>query len=295
MTRHRVYPTVFEKDIMMRRRLLLGASLAVLTFAPAVLPSGRAMAAAVSPLELAGPIAQYKLYVIGEVRQLVEQTQLFTTAIKAGDLARAQALYAPTRVHYERIEPLAELFSDLDTAIDSRVDDHAQGESDPGFTGFHRLEYGLFAQRSTEGLAPFADKLLADVRDLQTRIRDLTTPPEKVVGGAAALIEEVAATKISGEENRYSGTDLSDFQANVDGAKKIVDLLRPLLTRADSTLLGQIDGNFQKVNTILARYRTPQGFQNYETLTPADRNALQAPITALAEDLSRLRGTLGLD
>ncbi|HWL81962.1 MAG TPA: iron uptake system protein EfeO [Roseomonas sp.] len=279
----------------MRRLLLSGAGLLALSLAASLPPAGTAWAAAVSPLELAGPIAQYKLYVIGEARQLVQATRAFTTAIKAGDLTKAQALYAPTRVHYERIEPLAELFSDLDSSIDSRADDHAEAEKDPGFTGFHRLEYGLFAQKSTEGLAPFADKLLADVQDLQTRLQDLTTPPEKVVGGAAALIEEVAATKISGEEDRYSGADLSDFQANVDGSKKIVDLLRPLLTRADAPLLAKVDANFGKVDTVLARYRTPEGFKNYESLTRDDRNALQAPITALAEDLSRLRGTLGLD
>ncbi|MDJ0389134.1 iron uptake system protein EfeO [Roseomonas sp. E05] len=279
----------------MRRLLLSGAGLLALSLAAALPPAGAARAAAVSPLELAAPIAQYKLYVIGEARQLVEGTRAFTDAIKAGDLKKAQALYAPARVHYERIEPLAELFSDLDTAIDSRADDHAEAEKDAGFTGFHRLEYGLFAQKSTEGLPPFADKLMADVQELQTRLQELTTPPEKVVGGAAALIEEVAATKISGEEDRYSGADLSDFQANVDGSKKIVDLLRPLLIRADAPLLAKVDANFGKVDTVLARYRTPDGFKNYEELTRDDRNALQAPITALAEDLSRLRGTLGLD
>jgi iron uptake system EfeUOB component EfeO/EfeM len=78
----------------------------------------------------------------------------------------------------------------------------------------------------------------------------------------------VAATKISGEENRYSGTDLSDFQANIDGSKKIVDVLRPLLQRADAALLAQVDGNFTRVDAILARYRTADGFQNYEKLSP---------------------------
>jgi iron uptake system component EfeO len=282
-----------RKDNPMRHLLLPGMGLLALSLATTA--PGAALAAAVSPLELAAPLAQYKLYVIGEARQLVEGTRAFTEAVKAGDLARAQALYAPARVHYERIEPLAELFSDLDTAIDSRADDHAEAEKDPAFTGFHRIEYGLFAQKSTAGLAPFADKLLADVRELQTRLQGLTTPPEKVVGGAAALVEEVAATKISGEENRYSGADLSDFQANMDGSQKIVNLLRPLLARADAALLAQVEANFTRVDAILANYRVAEGFRNYEALSTADRNALQAPITALAEDLSRLRGTLGLD
>lgn len=109
------------------------------------------------------------------------------------------------------------------------------------------------------------------------------------------MIEEVAATKISGEEDRYSRSDLSDFQANVDGAKKIVDLLRPMLKKTDAALLTKIDVNFKKVDAILGKYRTKAGFESYDKLTDADRTALKGPITTLAEDLSKLRGTLGLD
>lgn len=131
--------------------------------------------------------------------------------------------------------------------------------------------------------------------DLQTRISELAFPPSKVVGGAAALIEEVAASKISGEEERYSRTDLWDFQANVDGAQKIVNLLRPQLQKSNAELLAKVDANFKKVDAILAKYRTKDGFESYEKLTDADRNALKGPITTLAEDLSQLRGVLGLD
>jgi iron uptake system component EfeO len=249
----------------------------------------------VSPMELVQPIADYKLYVAGEVTMLVAETEKFAAAVKAGDLATAQALYAPTRVHYERTEPVAELFSDLDGSVDSRADDHDQKEKDPGFTGFHRLEYSLFTEQTTEGLAPLADKLVADVKDLQGRIAGLTVPPDKMVGGAAALIEEVAATKIAGEEDRYSHSDLWDFQANVDGAAKIVDLLRPLTEKADAALQTKIDANIKTVDAVLAKYRRTDGsFESYDKLTDADRLALKGPVTELAEDLSKLRGTLGL-
>jgi iron uptake system EfeUOB component EfeO/EfeM len=79
----------------------------------------------------------------------------------------------------------------------------------------------------------YAEQLNSDVLELQKRISELAFPPSKVVGGAAGLIEEVAASKISGEEDRYSHTDLWDFQAN-DGAQKIVDLLRPQLQKENS-------------------------------------------------------------
>ncbi|WP_433689813.1 iron uptake system protein EfeO [Kosakonia cowanii] len=246
-------------------------------------------------LSLGEAITAYKAYVVGETAQLVSGTKAFTDAVKAGDIEKAKALYAPTRQHYERIEPIAELFSDLDGSIDAREDDYEQKAADPKFTGFHRLEKALFGDNSVKGMASYVDKLNHDVLELQTRINELAFPPSKVVGGAAGLIEEVAASKISGEEDRYSHTDLWDFQANIEGAQKIVDLLRPQLQKENSALLAKVDANFKKVNTILAKYRTKTGFETYDKLTDADRNALKGPITTLAEDLAQLRGVLGLD
>ena len=99
--------------------------------------------AEVAPYDLVTPVAEYKIYVTENVQKLVTETRAFTEAVKAGNLDKAKALFAPTRTHYEAIEPIAELFSDLDASIDSRADDHEQAEKDPGFTGFHRIEYSL--------------------------------------------------------------------------------------------------------------------------------------------------------
>jgi iron uptake system component EfeO len=251
--------------------------------------------AEVSPLDLVQPIADYKVYVQEHLDILVKDTKAFTDAIKAGDLAKAKELYPSSRVSYEKIEPIAELFADLDASIDSRADDHENGEKSDDFTGFHRLEYGLFAQNTTDGLAPFADKLYADVLGLQKRVKDLTVPPEKVVGGAAALMEEVAAGKISGEEDRYSHTDLWDFKANVDGAQKIVELFKPLIEKENPDLIKKVEANFKTVDDILAKYKKGDGYETYDKLSEDDRKALAGPVTTLAEDLSTLRGTLGLN
>jgi iron uptake system component EfeO len=249
-----------------------------------------------SPMDLVGPIAEYKVYVKKEVDVLVAETKKFTDAVKAGKLADAQRLYAPAHEHYERIEPIAELFNDLDGSMDSREDDFEKKAEDPKFTGFHRLEKGLFTDKSTEGLAPFADQLTADTLDLQKRIDGLAIAPKNLVGGSAELIEEVASKKIAGEEDRYSRTDLWDFQANVDGAQKIVALLNPLIVKQDPKLSARLRENFAKVDTLLAKYRTKDGgFQSYEKLSDPDRNALKGPVTALAEDLSALKGTLGVE
>lgn len=252
--------------------------------------------AATAPLDLVGPVSDYKIYVTEEIAELVTQTQAFTDAINKGDLATAKKLYAPTRVHYESIEPIAELFSDLDASIDSRVDDHEKGVTAEDFTGFHRIEHALFSQNSTQGLETLTAKLNTDVNDLKTRVDGLTFPPEKVVGGAAALLEEVAATKISGEEDRYSHTDLYDFQGNIDGAKKIVDLFRGQIEKQDKAFLAKVDKNFTTVDKVLAKYKTKDGgFETYDKVKDSDRKALVGPVNTLAEDLSMLRGKLGLN
>jgi iron uptake system component EfeO len=275
----------------MKLTTALSASLFAVT--AAMMP--RAAMADVSPLDLVGPIADYKIYVSENLEVLVTDTKAFTDAVKAGDLEKAKSLFGSTRMSYEAIEPIAELFSDLDGSIDSRADDHEKAEKDPEFTGFHRIEYGLFAENSTKDLAPFADKLMADVTELNKRITDLTLPPEKVVGGAAALMEEVAATKISGEEDRYSHTDLWDFKANFDGSRKIFELVRPLVEKDDNAFVIKVSGNFDKVDKTLAKYKTEQGYELYDKLTDDDRAVLAAAVNTLAEDLSTLRGKLGLN
>ena len=255
----------------------------------------KATASQADMAKLEQPLAEYKAYVQAEAKDLVAKTTEFTAAVKAGNIDKAKSLFAATRYHYERIEPIAELFNELDPAIDAREDDFKQGPKDPAFTGFHRIEYALWVENSTAGVNDIADKLLADVKTLQQEIDLLSFPPNKVVGGAAVLVEEVAGSKISGEEDRYSHTDLSDFQANIEGAQKIVDLFRPLIAEKNQALLDKTDANFKTVNEILAKYQTANGFETYDKLTEADRKALQAPINALAEDLAQLSGTLGLN
>jgi len=269
--------------------------LAATAFALAASTAWHVPARAEATLDLVEPIADYKLFVAEKTQQLLKDTNDFVAAIKAGDVAKAKALYAKTRMSYEAIEPVAELFSDLDASIDARADDFEKGEKDPTFTGFHRIEHGLWVGNSTDGLGSYADKLLADVKELDQRINALTFPPEKVVGGAAALMEEVAATKISGEEDRYSHTDLWDFKANFDGSQKIFELVRPMIEKSDAAFVKKVAENFETIDKTLAKYKSGDGYVTYDKLTDSDRTVLAAAVNTLAEDLSQLRGKLGLN
>ena len=242
---------------------------------------------------VAQAVVDYQGYVRSEVDHLLIDTKVFTDAVRAGDLEAAKAAYAPSRVHWETIEPIAGLIEEIDGAVDARVDDFAS-VTDPAWTGWHRLEYLLFDQGTTEGAAPFADKLDADLVTLHTQIQTLQIPPGAVAIGAAELIEEVSEGKITGEEDRYSRIDLWDFAANVDGADRVVQSLAPALALRDAELLRTVDAGIAEIRAGLEPYRDGAGWKPYTALTDADRQRLQAQLAALAEQLSAIPGVLEL-
>ena len=152
------------------------------------------------------------MYLEQESAVLVSETKEFTDAVKAGDVAQAKAEFTNARVHYESIEPVAESFGDLDPEIDAREGDVPDAE----WGGFHRIEKQLWVDGNTTGMAPVADKLLTDVKELQAKIPGIDLEPAQIANGAVELLNEVAKSKVTGEEDRYSHTDLYDFAANVD-------------------------------------------------------------------------------
>jgi iron uptake system component EfeO len=229
-------------------------------------------------------VATYLTYVESEADQLIVATKTFVDAVKAGDVPTAQSLFAPARTHYESIEPIAESFGDLDPAIDAREGDVPAAE----WTGFHRIEQSLWVDNTPTGMATVADKLLADVTKLRSQIDTIELEPAQIANGAVELLNEVSASKITGEEDRYSHTDLFDFEANVDGSRKAFESVRPLLAGDDAALADTIAQRFTDVTTTLSAYAQGTGFVSYTALNDADKTALSQKVDALAEPLSRV-------
>jgi iron uptake system component EfeO len=229
--------------------------------------------------------ADYQRYVRSQTGALVEQTTAFTDAVRAGDVEGAKALFPVARTYWERIEPVAEVFGDLDPRIDGREGDQAEGED---FTGYHRIEQALWVDGSTEGMAPYADQLQADVQEVAGLADDTTLDPLQLANGAKALLDEIATGKITGEEDRYSHTDLWDFAANLEGSEAAVQALRPYLEEADPDLVAEIDERFAAAEAELEQYRTGDGWVLYDQLTQEQLRGLSDSITALTESVSRV-------
>jgi iron uptake system component EfeO len=249
------------------------------------LPSQDSSAPDASVPLAADSVATYRAYIEQNADLLVQRTRPFVDAVVAGKIAQARALYAPAREPYERIEPVAGVFGDLDPAIDGLESDVPAGGT---FSGFHRLERALWQQNTTAGMAPMAKKLLADVIQVQALVKTIDLDPATIANGAVGLLNEISATKISGVEDRYSHTDLWDIEANVVGAQAAYNSVRPLVVSRATALATTIDGGFSGVLAALQPYQKGAGFVSFTTLTPADTQAFGQLIDALADPLSQV-------
>jgi iron uptake system component EfeO len=236
-----------------------------------------------SPQEEAA-VAQYREYLEENTAELVAETKPFVAAVVAGNVAEAKDLYPAARVPYERIEPVAGSFGDLDPRIDAREDGVPADE----WGGFHRIEKALWVEDTTEGMAPVAKQLQADVEELDEKVKTVELDAVEIAVGANELLAEVSGSKITGEEERYSHIDLVDFEANVEGSLAAFEAVKPLLDETDADLSGEIEADFKMVFNSLEPYRRADGFVLYTELTKADTRELSIAIDTLAEKVSQV-------
>lgn len=256
-------------------------------------------------------VTNYTAYVKSQTEQLVPAVQAFVDAYTAGDDQEAMALFAPTRRMYERIEPTAEQFGDLDPKIDYRKPGaDAEGLE---WTGFHRIEADLWQDEaarnypdgSIAALTPaersaVGDQLVGDIQALYDQVHspDFALAIGDITNGAIGLLDEVAAPdgKLPGEEDEFSHTDLSDFYANVEGAQIAYENVRDIAASkgADGEeLVATLDSQFTAMKDLLATYGSYDGgFVSYDTVAQAERNELGAQLNALSEPLSRLTSSV---
>ncbi|MFF1644104.1 iron uptake system protein EfeO [Streptomyces sp. NPDC058240] len=239
--------------------------------------------------EMDKAVAEYRTYVQAQADETLPKAKKFTDAVAAGDIEAAKKIYADSRLGWERTEPVAESFGDIDPKVDIREDGLEDGQK---WTGWHRLEKALWQDKKLgaeeKALAPVLHK---DLLDWQKRVGTADITPTSMANGAKELLDEVATGKVTGEEERYSHTDLIDFKGNVEGAEKSYELLKPIASKNDAALTATLDKRFAELNTLLDKYRKDKSsyeFTSYEKVGKADRKELSDAVNALAEPLSRL-------
>ena len=241
--------------------------------------------------QLVTAVRGYAAYVKQNTADLVGHTKTFCQAIDAKDMNQAKALYPRARVYYERIEPVAEVWGSLDTSIDGRWENPVTVKSQ--FTGFHRLEQMLWQDNSLNGASAMCSGLVKNEQQLLTLVSKAQYNPLEMASGATDLINEAGTSKISGEEERYSNTDLPVFAANVEASMKVVTLLHPYLQGQDSGLVPLIQQRHAAVDDLLAHFKATPGYDQtgyveYTTVSKTDRRQLSTAVNALAEAMSKM-------
>ncbi|MFC4493480.1 iron uptake system protein EfeO [Streptomyces ovatisporus] len=250
-----------------------------------VTASGKGAAVERDP-KLDAAVAAYRTYVQKQADETVPAAQKFADAVEDGDVAAAKKEYAVSRIGWERTEPVAESFGDIDPKVDVRVDGLEEGQK---WTGWHRLEKSLWEEKKLSAEdKKLAGRLMKDLKDWRDRVGKAEITPTSMANGAKELLDEVATGKVTGEEERYSHTDLVDFQANVDGAEKAYELLKPVAAEKDAQLAKDLDKQFAAIGKLLDEHREGDGFVAYDTVGKSDRKKLSNGVNALAEPLSRL-------
>ncbi|MEV6607595.1 iron uptake system protein EfeO [Kutzneria sp. NPDC051319] len=234
----------------------------------------------------------YGKWVLDQVNQLVTSTQTFADAVKAGDIAKAGVAYGPARVFYEKVEPVAEIWGDLDKNIDGRADDF---DNPADFKGFHRIEQAVFEAKKLDGMGPVADELVANVTKLQQLVAKAGYQPAEIANGATELVDEIQKSKVTGEEERYSHIDLVDFKGNLDGSMEAFSVLLPALQRNAPDVAKTVQDRAAAVSAALKPYEQSPGYLNtgyvdYSTVTKDQQKVLSQAVNALGEAMSQVAG-----
>lgn len=263
--------------------------------------SDTARKAAPSLTDFIGPLSEYRLYLNTQATALVAAAQGLSEAIANGDTAGAKAAYAQAHQIYARMSPVADLFGDLDKRLDARANQFEKRELDPGFMGFHRVEYGLFgpgAKLGDPSLAAAARQLLTDTQALRQRVDDLSVQPQQMSALAARRIELQAAdaANVSAmDDSAYDRTGLADVAATEEGTREIVTLMTPLLMNADAALAKTVAGDLDAVRALLPAQADAMAETGFKDMKTADRQMLATRLSTLATDLRRINPALGLN
>jgi iron uptake system component EfeO len=240
---------------------------------PAVVP--------VTQQDLIPPTLAYQKWVAAQLPGLVRDTAALQAAVDRGDLAAARGAWLTAHLDYERLGAAYGTFGDLDGSINGTTQGLPGGLTDPGFTGFHRLEYGLWHGQSAAELKPVAAGLSSDVRTLQTRWRTAEMDPLLLGLRAHEIVENTVQFELTGRTDYGSGSNLATARANLEGTEEALTLLHPLLATRMTTL-PQIDADLATATAELSRL----GGVPLTSLSQTQREQLNADFGQLVDDLA---------
>ena len=264
-----------------------GSSNALIT-GPTVTIAGPPAASAmppVTPEDLYGPDKQYVDYVAAGLNRLAADTDALRATVDRGDLTAARTAWLTAHLDYERLGAAYDAFGEYDGKLDGRTDGLAGGTADPQFTGFHRVEYGLWHGESLTTLAGSVDQLTRDVHGLVADFPNIQVPLLDLGLRTHEILENTLQFEMTGKADYGSGTSLATAVANIAGTRELLTVLDPVL-RSRYRQLSQ-------VTTWLNRFESQLETQHIGASPGVPASGTWTSVSALSfSDRQRLNGTL---
>jgi high-affinity iron transporter len=275
-------------------RCLMG-SLAATASQPVTVSAGTGAAVtapvAVKPVtvgELAGPNKLYQAYAAAQLTDLATATAAIEADLRHGDLAQAKRDWLTAQLDWERVGASYDSFGDLGLAVDGLPDGLPNGVSDKGFTGLHRLEYGLWHGQPASELLPAAvtlDKNVATVRKNLTS-DDLAGDPTQLPIRAHEIIEDALRDHLSAIDDEGAGAAYPMTYADTQVDKAVLGYLAGLIGQREPGLVATADSELATLDAALLATKADGQWQSLATVSLDKRQHVDAAIGALLETLA---------
>jgi iron uptake system component EfeO len=231
------------------------------------------------------PLAKaYARYTEAGLQVLASQTATLAADVGAGNLAAAKSEWLTAHLQYETLGAAYDAFGAYDDEIDGRAD--PVGTSSPNWTGFYRLEYGLWNGQPASELTPVADTLNTDVDELLAWWPSQQIPLVDIGLRTHEILENALEYQLTGHDDYGSGTTLATTLANIQGTRYLLSLLHPLLAPRYPQL-PQVYAELNLLQSLIEKEQLPNGsWVPVSALPTAAHQAIDAACGQVLQELA---------
>ena len=240
----------------------------------------------VTAADLQPSVTAYAAYVRPELEKLLAQTATLRADLAANQLPAAQQHWQAAQLTWERIGAAYASFGDLGDAIDGLPQAKPQGVNDAGFTGLHRIEYGLWHNQPGATLVPVVDQLTSDLTALQAKLPQLSVDPKDMTLRAHEILEDALRDHLNGLTDQGSGAAYPETDADLAGTRVVLDMLAPLINERAPHLLPMITTGLDRLHQALLATQAAGAWQPISSAPPATRRRVNAALGAVVENLA---------
>jgi high-affinity iron transporter len=271
------------------------------TSSPPVRVTGRKQPAtfAVKPVtasELGGPNLQYEAYAAADLVTLQGDVSRIRADLAAGDLAAARRDWLTAQMDWERAGASYDSFGAPGLAVDGLPNGLPLGVNDPGFTGLHRLEYGLYHGQSAAELLPVVATLSSDIGALQGQLTTAGAAgdPANLPVRAHEILEDALRDHLSGLDDEGAGAAYPETYADTQVTATILGYLQPLITARAPKLMPVLRTQLAALQAALLATRSGGQWVPVSQVPLPSREQVDSAIGALLQNLSAVPDLLAV-